>query len=313
MVILEMTTLLMCWIILSLLLSVTCFTLLTSHRKSMTTTRHPSSSSFNNVIMMSTKSKDILFDTPVSNHGARVRMIIRSKGIEEYVDIKQPSDVGGLKSPAYLKLNPQGKMPLLLCEPNHYPIPESDCIARYLLEKYRDYGPSFIPSQLMQQSLCNQICRFVDLYISPVQGSMYKAAGTPFSIYGTNRSKGLEELKRQLHVLEHLLTTFEQYHPPQLSSVNGRYLCGDEISLADVTLYPTIVFCVFILPQFFGWDISDFLGPKLYEWWSFMNTEVSSAMEVRKEMEIALNVWKDNGRFNPIMMELKASTEAKIQ
>jgi len=308
----EMTTLLMCWIILSLLLSVTCFTLLTSHRKSMTTTRHPSSS-FNNVIMMSTKSKDILFDTPVSNHGARVRMIIRSKGIEEYVDIKQPSDVGGLKSPAYLKLNPQGKMPLLLCEPNHYPIPESDCIARYLLEKYRDFGPSFIPSQLMQQSLCNQICRFVDLYISPVQGSMYKAAGTPFSIYGTNRSEGLEELKRQLHVLEHLLTTFEQYHPPQLSSVNGRYLCGDEISLADVTLYPTIVFCVFILPQFFGWDISDFLGPKLYQWWSFMNTEVSSAMEVRKEMEIALNGWKDNGRFNPIMMELKASTEAKIQ
>jgi len=251
--------------------------------------------------------KDILFDTPVSNHGARIRMIIRSKGIQEYIDIKQPADVGGLKSVDYLKLNPQGKMPLLLCGMNQYPIPESDCIARYLLDKYRDFGPSFIPSQVMQQSLCNQICRFVDLYISPVQGVMYKAAGTPFSIYGTNRSEGLKELKKQLFLIENLLTTFEEYHP-ELSY--GRYLCGDEISLADATLYPTIVFCVFMLPQFFGWDISDFLGPRLHQWWSFMSSEeVTSALEVRKEIEIALNGWKDNGRFNPIMMELQYNPE----
>ena len=260
-------------------------------------------------ITMSTK--DILFDMPVSNHGARVRMIIQSKGIQQYVDIKQPSDLGGLKSVDYLKLNPQGKMPLLLSEPNQYPIVESDCIARYLLEKYHDHGPSFIPSHIMQRSLSDQICRVLDLYISPVQGSMYKASGTSFSIYGTSRSEALMELKRQLHVIETLLTTFE-HHYPQLSS--NTYLCSDEISLADVSLYPTIIFCVFMLPQIIGWDVSVFLGPRLQQWWNFMNSgEVPIAIVVRKEIEIVLHAWKDSGRFDPIAMELQAtSIESKI-
>ena len=53
-----------------------------------------------------------LYDMPVSNNGARVRFILKAKGLEKkgYVKIVPPSDLGGLKSEAYLKLNPQGKM-----------------------------------------------------------------------------------------------------------------------------------------------------------------------------------------------------------
>jgi hypothetical protein len=40
--------------------------------------------------------KDILYDIPVSNHGARLRVIIKSKGIENFIELKSPQDVGFL-------------------------------------------------------------------------------------------------------------------------------------------------------------------------------------------------------------------------
>ena len=38
--------------------------------------------------------KDILYDVSVSNHGARVRIILKEKGLENYVEIKSPQDIG---------------------------------------------------------------------------------------------------------------------------------------------------------------------------------------------------------------------------
>ena len=67
-----------------------------------------------------------LFDMPVSNNGARCRIIIYKKGLSltDDVLIKSPVDLGGLKSPEYLALNPQGLMPLLVTPEGS--IPESD-------------------------------------------------------------------------------------------------------------------------------------------------------------------------------------------
>jgi hypothetical protein len=39
-------------------------------------------------------SKDILFDVPVSNHGARVRIILKEKGLKNYIELKSPQDIG---------------------------------------------------------------------------------------------------------------------------------------------------------------------------------------------------------------------------
>ena len=51
--------------------------------------------------------KPVLYDMPVSNNGARCRIIIYKKGIEDKIDVKSPMDIGGLRSPEYLALNPQ--------------------------------------------------------------------------------------------------------------------------------------------------------------------------------------------------------------
>jgi len=126
-----------------------------------------------------------------------------------------------------MKLNPQGKMPLLV--DNDIAIPESDTICRYLLDKYASTGPSFIPQDQLLRSLNEQICRLHDIYITPIQACMYRAPGSLFSSFGNNRLAALEELKRQLHNIEQLLANFDKL----LSrDKKGNFLCGEEISLA---------------------------------------------------------------------------------
>ena len=106
----------------------------------------------------------VLYDMPVSNNGARVRMVLKEKGLLDGHHIviryrlcytathsftqsfihsskkhRPPSDIGGLKSEEYLALNPQGKMPLYVNE-RGMPIPESDTICQYIIDRYVDVG-----------------------------------------------------------------------------------------------------------------------------------------------------------------------------
>lgn len=122
-------------------------------------------------------SKRILYDMPVSNNGARCRLILYKKNIPKTeVDIVPPTTFGekGLKSPEYLAKNPQGKMPLLsiLDESasgggNVMNIPESDTICRYLLSEFESSSPSFLPNNTKS----NLISRIHDMYLTTIQVS----------------------------------------------------------------------------------------------------------------------------------------------
>jgi glutathione S-transferase len=106
--------------------------------------------------------KPVLYDVPVSNNGARCRIIIYKKGIEDQISIKSPQDIGGLKSAEYLKLNPQGKMPLLVAD--DIVLPESDTISRYLLDRFSNSAPSFVPTTLAARARSDLLCRLHDMY-----------------------------------------------------------------------------------------------------------------------------------------------------
>eukprot|EP01038_Epipyxis_sp_PR26KG_P012482 gene12482-16742_t len=284
--------------------------------------------------------KDILYDVPISNHGARVRMIIKAKSLHDRVEIQNPSSIGGSKSPEYLTLNPQGKVPLLIVDADEslasFPIAESDTICRYLLTKYKSTNPTFISENLYQQSLSDLICRIHDIYISPIQGAMYKPKGTMFSTFGTDRITALKELKRQFMIIDDTIQTYQNkpyfYNNNNIiinnnnNNINNNnnnnnnnpiFLCGNDITLADVTLFPTIVFCYFILPQFFNWNNDDILPKNGYlsKWWAYHtssngtnnnnNPYYQYFKEIKDEIEQPLNGWKENGRFIPIMEEMK--------
>ena len=45
-------------------------------------------------IYLTMKAKEILYDIPVSNHGGRVRLVVKAKNLEEFIEVKSPQDVG---------------------------------------------------------------------------------------------------------------------------------------------------------------------------------------------------------------------------
>ena len=225
-----------------------------------------------------------LYDIPVSNNGARVRMVVYYKGIESHLDIISPTELGGLKAPEYLRKNPQGKMPLLLTE-SEVPIPESDTISRYLMDKFVAVGPGLGGDTLEIRALVNLISRHHDLYLGAIQGALYRAS-PPFGVFGS-RSAALEELRKQLAVLENLAVD------------SGPYLTGSAPTLADCTVFPTAIFLEYMLPKF-GWKEEEIFGTKLRAWFNHMCFEDAVGQKVLAEVQGGLDKWDRDGRWDAV-------------
>ena len=121
-------------------------------------------------------------------------------------------------------------MPLLVDNDDGTTVWESDAICRHLLEKHASAG-SLYPVDLAQRTNAEVLCRLHDAYIGPIQGCIYKPA-PPFGRFGTRRA-ALQELRDQLAVAESLCAA-------------GPYLTGESFTLADATLFPTLVFIVHV-------------------------------------------------------------------
>lgn len=223
-------------------------------------------------INMSLNSKHTLYDMPVSNNGARCRIILYKKNLDESeVCIASPSDIGGLKSADFLALNPQGKMPTLHCTKAGFSIAESDTICRYLLTVYSSMGPSFSPDDPKS----NLLCRFHDLYLTTIQGCMYKDR-PPFGIYGT-RKEALTEFRYQLQVIDDMLNEGDDY------------LCGSDVSLADATIFPTMVFAKHMLPKF---GFPNALPSKIDAWFERLKDNDSVFKRVYGEVSLDPSVFR---------------------
>ena len=153
---------------------------------------------------------------------------------ESECTIVTPMDVGGFRSEEYLSVNPQGKVPSLKCQTTGRSFAESDTVCRYLLSEYSDLGPTFQPDN----PLSNEIARFHDLYLTTIQSCLYKAA-PPFGTFGT-RKDALKEYSKQLYVISDLMVDDQE----------GPYMCGEEVSLADASVFPSVVFASIMFPKF---------------------------------------------------------------
>ena len=264
------------------------------------------SSSSSSSSLSSTKS--ILYDVPVSNNGARCRLILYKKQItSSQVEIVSPMTIAekGLKSPEYLQRNPQGKMPLLSIatttgtgtgtgdndddDKSIMNIPESDTICRYLLSTYADQGPSFLPNHTKS----NLIARLHDMYMTTIQGCLYKPT-PPFGIYGT-RSDALEEYIHQMNIINDLLDD-KCGTSADIGTGTGtgtgtvasfHYLCGKEVSLADATLFPSIVFAEKMLPKF---GFENAIPDKLARWYDQVKVKDEDFAKIYEEVCIIVVV-----------------------
>jgi len=109
-----------------------------------------------------------LYDMPVSNHSARVRIVASWKGLLADGSVEQvsPSELGGTKSEQFLAINPQGKIPVLHDPDSDLSVPESDVIVQYLLHRFSDRSPSLVPSDSVEFSRAHLLARTHDYYIS---------------------------------------------------------------------------------------------------------------------------------------------------
>lgn len=258
----------------------------------------PSGAAFGIVPTMSAGSsstgtpKHTLYDLPVSNNGARCRIVLYKKGIApEEVDVVSPMELGGLKDPAFLRLNPQGKMPLLVVhgddgDGDDVCVPESDTICRYLVSRYGNDGPSFRPDDVRS----NLVARLHDMYLTTIQGCLYKAV-PPFGVYGC-RSEALAEFRHQLGVIADNVPGNDVATP---------YLFGDEVTLADATLFPTAVFATFMLPKF-GVPAEEALPPKLARWYDAVVQQDDDFAKVHQELVTSLEKWDEGGRWDGIYL-----------
>jgi len=240
--------------------------------------RSPSAMRFSSVVTRASSTAPYLcYDVPVSNHGARVRFVAYKKSLP--VTFVQPSEIGGLKSEAYLKLNPQGKMPLLVPS-SGTALYESEVIIQYLLDKYREQGPSLIAPTPELRASGALVTRIHDIYIAAIQGCMYRKMES-----AEQRVKDLAQLAVQLDAIEALVV--------------GPFICGDTITAPDGALFPTVVFMEHILPKYFGWP-GIFQGrPLLAKWWDSVK-EDPAAKKVISEVQGGLDAWEKSDRWNAL-------------
>lgn len=212
-------------------------------------------------------SKHVLFDIPVSNNGGRARIILYKKGVpESECCIMSPADIGGFNCEGYLAISPQGKVPSLKCQDSGLCLAESDTVCRYLLSHYAYLGPSFQPDN----PLSNEIARFHDMYLTTIQSCLYRAV-PPFGSFG-DRKEAIQEYSRQLYVIAKLMQE------------DGPYLCGKVVSLADATVFPSIVFASFMLPKFEHGLVEQPIPTKIEEWYQRMIDTDSAFRQVYEEV-----------------------------
>ncbi|KAH8062111.1 hypothetical protein JL720_13316 [Aureococcus anophagefferens] len=223
-----------------------------------------------------------LYDMPVSNNGARVRMILYYKDVPASdVAIVSPMELGGLRSDEFLAVNPQGKMPALVCRDEGLCVPESDTIARFLGGRFPGGGHFAPAAGSVEALLADRLARHHDTYLAPIQGCLYKAtpAGQPYGAF-PSRAAAQDEFCRQLLLVEDYV------------GEAGPYLLGGEPSHGDCALYPTLLFAEKMLPLF-GRAFA--LGPKTQKWFDFMSTEDAVGARVRGEVRGALDGWDAKG------------------
>jgi len=247
---------------------------------------------------MAPSGKMVFIDMPVSNNGARIRLLVRMKKIQDKVEVKSPMDYGGLKTPEFLKVNPQGKFPVLILE-DGTSFTESQVGLEYLNEVFGDVGPIFRAPTPELRAKANLINRVHDIYLASANCSQPGFTGTQGCLYKSvsecdrpSRAAKVKEIAKQLDYLE------------ELADAGGPYLVGESITLADLALYPTFIFFEFMLPLVFGWPTVLGNRPKLQAWMTAME-QIAEVKEVRGEIWTALEGWKSSGRFDPIIEETK--------
>ena len=147
----------------------------------------------------------------------RAVLAARAKG----TDISVEMFAAGIKSDAYLAMNPLGKMPLF-CD-GDFSLPESAVIADYFEDTLP--GPSLYPADPKEKARVRLIARFADLLIVPELSVLFNAKANPDAV-----PAAMEKLAASLGHIEHFRTDADTF------------AVGTAFTAADAALIPLFFF-----------------------------------------------------------------------
>jgi glutathione S-transferase len=106
-----------------------------------------------------------LYNVPVSSYGAKVRIILRHKGLE-WTELAPPDGYG---SPAYRAIIASGTVPAII--DGDLKLADSEAIAEYLDEAHP--APAMMPAGIENRARAREISRFHDTRLEPVLRSFF--------------------------------------------------------------------------------------------------------------------------------------------
>lgn len=162
----------------------------------------------------------VLYDYLPSGNGYKCRLVMKALGMP--YELKEMDIVAGAtRTPEYLAVNPNGKIPLLVV-PGRGPIAESHAIIAYLAE-----GSALIPSDPYERALMWQWMCFEQYQLEPGVGTvrfwLTSLKKTPAD-FGERYEERFHRGAEALTVLERQLT-------------GRRWLVGEKVTLADIALF----------------------------------------------------------------------------
>ena len=101
-----------------------------------------------------------LYNVPVSSYGAKVRIVLRHKGLA-WTELPPPDGYG---SPAYRAIIPAGTVPAIIT--GDLKLADSEAIAEYLDEAHPT--PAMMPEDAAARSQAREISRFHDTRLEPI-------------------------------------------------------------------------------------------------------------------------------------------------
>ena len=162
----------------------------------------------------------VLYDYLPSGNGYKCRLALKALGMP--YELKEMNIVAGAtRTPEYLAINPNGKIPVLMV-PGRGPIAESHAIIAYLAE-----GSSLMPSDPYERALMWQWMCFEQYQLEPGVGTVrfwLKSLKKSPADFGERYTERFQRGADALAVLERELT-------------DRRWLVGDKVTLADVALF----------------------------------------------------------------------------
>jgi glutathione S-transferase len=166
----------------------------------------------------------VLYGYPQSNYVRAARMACVEKGVPYTLEIAAPH------SPAILEMNPFGKMPAM--RHGDFTLYETSAIMRYIDDAFD--GPRLTPRDPKQRAKMEQWISAINAYYdNAIMRRIVVQYAFPSGPDGKpNREvidKAAEDVKKQIAILD-------------ASLVPGPYLCGTDISLADLLLCPMMAY-----------------------------------------------------------------------